>query len=209
MRRRKTIQGRRGFSLVEFMIATTISATLLAATMSALDTSYKSYKVATESASLNMSARLAMHRLTTLVRNGEEFGPFPANPIAQPRIETDTLEFVAHNDADALVREVWSVSLVPANLDETNRGLGPNKLEATVTRYESANVVATFTQPLVYRVTDCNFLLEYDVGPRLRKATIDLTVGERQDRVDSVISDLETPQIRMVSSVRPRRINPT
>ncbi|MEM9064266.1 MAG: prepilin-type N-terminal cleavage/methylation domain-containing protein [Planctomycetota bacterium] len=205
----RTARSRRGFSLVEFMIASTISATLLAATMSALDTSYKSYKVATESASLNMSARLAMHRITTLIRNGEEFGPFPTNPIAEPRIETDTLELVAFHDSDSDLREVWTIRLVPATLDETNRGLGPNKLEADVTRFDDSGELASFTQPLVYRVTDARFLLEYDVGPTLRRATVDLTVGERQDRDDGLMSDLEAPQIRMVSSVRPRRINPT
>ena len=198
----------RGFSLVEFMIATTISATLLAATMSALDTSWKSYKAATESASLHMSARLAMHRLTTLIRNGEEFGPFPSNPIAEPRVEGGVLEFVAFNDSDAGVREIWTVRLVGATLDEAGRGLGPNKLEAEVARYQNGTEIASFVQPLIYRVNNANFILDYDVGPRLRKATIDITVGAREDHVDSNVSDFGAAQIRMVSSVRPRRINP-
>lgn len=200
---------RRGFSLAEFLIALTISATLLAATMSAMDTSYKCYKATTESASINMSTRLAMHRLTTLMRNADDFGPFPENPIANPRIETTVIEFTANRDNDLGIVEVWSIALVPVDADEASRGLGPNRLDAEVTKYQGGiggTVLADFDQTLMYRVNDARFLLDYDVGPRLKRATIDITVGAREDQVDKLTTGIDTPFIRMVSSVRPRRL---
>ena len=197
---------RRGFSLIEFMIAITISATLLAATLSALDTSFKSYKATTESASINVSTRLTMHRLTSLIRNGEEFGPYPANPIATPEITTNTLEFTAmvHPDVNPAyeVKQVWQISRVAQTGD-----LGPYRLDATITTLQGGLVLGSpVTQTVMYRVKDAVFRLEYEPGPRLRRATIDLTVGVRQDQADTITSDLATPLIRMVSSVRPRRL---
>ncbi|MEM1329091.1 MAG: prepilin-type N-terminal cleavage/methylation domain-containing protein [Planctomycetota bacterium] len=197
---------RRAFSLIEFMIALTISSTLLAATMAALDASFKSYKATTESASLNLSTRLAMHRLNALIRNGEEFGPFPLNPIATPEVTVNELEFVANRDVDEGTREVWRIEKVAVDAAETARGLGPWKLEAEVTTFDGATEVASFRQTLMYRVTEALFTLEYEPGPRLVKATVDLTVGVREDQADTVHSDLTTPQVRMVSSVRPRRL---
>ena len=44
------LRRRRGFSIVEMLIALAITATLLTATLAALDTSFKSYKVTTEGA---------------------------------------------------------------------------------------------------------------------------------------------------------------
>lgn len=47
---------RRGFSMIEVLISLTISATLLTATLGALDGSFKAYKVTTEGASTNVVA---------------------------------------------------------------------------------------------------------------------------------------------------------
>lgn len=206
MNRARPVARRRGFSLAEFLIALAISATLLAATMSALDTSYKAYKLTTESAAINMSTRLAMHRLTTLIRNGDEFGPFPVNPIATPEIESDSIEFTTTRDNAENITEVWAVTLVPAGPDEVADGLGPFRLDAEVSKFQNGVELARFNQTLMYRVADARFLMAYEPGPRLVRATIDITVGQREDQVDSLTTDLGTPQIRMVSSVRPRRL---
>lgn len=197
---------RRGFSLIEFLIAITISSTLLAATLSALDASFKSYKATTESASINVSTRLAMHRLTSLIRNGEEFGPYPANPIATPQITSNTLEFTSMIKPDPNpaneVKQIWSISRVAQTGD-----LGPYRLDATITTQQGGVTLGSpVTQTVMYRVKDAEFQLEYEPGPRLRRATIDLTVGARQDQADTITTDLSSPMIRMVSSVRPRRL---
>ena len=208
VRRPLLLPGRRGFSLVEFMVAITISTTLLAATLGALDASFKSYKATTESASVNVTTRLAMHRLTTLIRNAENFGPYPVNPIATPTITSTEIEFEAVVNPGAasgeVERQVWRIVRMTEDTD-----LGPFRLDAEVTSLDPAGVQvgSAFTQVLMYKVTDARFLLDYDVGPRLRRATIDLTVGAREDQADTLETDLTTRQIRMVSSVRPRRLD--
>ncbi|HZW10885.1 MAG TPA: prepilin-type N-terminal cleavage/methylation domain-containing protein [Phycisphaerales bacterium] len=60
----------RAFSVVELLVALTISSLLLTATLVALDASFKSYKVTTESASSHVVARMVMHRMTTMIRTG-------------------------------------------------------------------------------------------------------------------------------------------
>jgi len=188
------------------MIAITISSTLLAATMSALDTSFKSYKLTTESASINVATRLTMHRVTTLIRNAEEFGPYPSNAIVTPQITSNWIEFRTliqpNSDPSLVITQIWKISR------EIQSGtLGPYRIDAEVTTYQGTTLLSgPITQTVMYRVKDLEFLLEYDVGPRLVRATIDLTVGARQDQVDTIATDLAARQIRMVSTVRPRRL---
>ena len=56
---------RKAFSIIEMLIALSITATLLTATLTALDTSFRAYKVTTEGASTNVVARLMMARIFT------------------------------------------------------------------------------------------------------------------------------------------------
>jgi prepilin-type N-terminal cleavage/methylation domain-containing protein len=87
----------RGFSLIEVLVALTIMGTLLTAAMTALDTSFKSYKVTTEGASTHVIARMVMSRIMTMMRTGTEFGPYPVDPLdrAQNPVLSDYLEFVS------------------------------------------------------------------------------------------------------------------
>lgn len=204
---------RRAFSLVELLIAISISSTLLAACVAALDASFKSYQATTESAAINVSTRLTMHRLTSLIRNGDDFGPYPVNPIATPQIVTDNIEFIANTGPTT--RQFWTIQQVADATD-----LGPFRLDARVETLELNQATgawtstAVFNQTLLYQIRQASFTLEYDVGPRLRRATIDLTVGpdgargaQHASTADiGVATDLSTPLIRMVSSVRPRRL---
>src|SRR4051812_47070289 len=68
---------RNGFSMVEMLIALTVSSLLLAACLVALDSSFKSYEMTTESASTHVVSRLVMHRVMAMIRQGQEFGPYP------------------------------------------------------------------------------------------------------------------------------------
>lgn len=193
---------RKGLSVIEMLIALTISSTLLTATLGALDASFKSYKSTTETVSTHVVGRLVMHRLSSLIRNGEEFGPFPVNPILTPEIESTSLEFVAYPDADPAISQIWRLSRVA--VPGAN---GPFELRATVEHYQSSTLVSTSERTLMRRVQDLRFVLEYDVGPRLRRATIDFTILADDDQADTIGSALETPAVRMVSSVSPRRLD--
>ena len=199
---RRLARRARAFSLIEFLIALTISSLLLAAAVSALDTSFKSYQMTTEQASTHVVARLTMHRLTTLIRTGENFGPYPVNPILTPWIATDAIEFETVLDPDTGRRQIWRVEEREQEGPE-----GPFVLWATVETYDGDTLVSTLERVMLHRVQDARFTLEYDVGPRLRQATIDLTVMPRDTHVDSMTSSLETPTVRMVASVRPRRLD--
>lgn len=181
----------------------TISAMLLTATMAALDASFKSYKTTTETVSTHVVGRLVMQRLASLIRTGDQFGPYPTNPILNPELTTDTIEFVTIPDPQQDIHEVWQIAKV------TVAGpTGPFELQATVEHYENGVMTSSSTRTLVRRVQDAQFTLLYDVGPRLRRATIDLTLRPDDVQADTVGSfGLETPVVRMVSSVAPRRFD--
>ena len=84
---------RRGFNLVELLISLSITAALLTATLMALDASFMAYQTTTELASTHTVSRLAMHRMLALIRTGQEFGPFPANPL-DSTVESDEIQFL-------------------------------------------------------------------------------------------------------------------
>lgn len=192
---------RRAFSLVEMLVAMTISSLLLTATLGALDASFKSYKVTTESASSHVVSRLVLQRLGALIRTGESFGPFPVNPIVTPIIESTTIEFRVVPDPGVDAYEIWTVQLTPVP-GET----GPNELRSVVERFENGAMVTTTERTLMRRVLDANFTLEYAVGPRLRRATIDINMLADDVQGDTIGSDLSANALRMVTSVSPRRL---
>ncbi len=193
---------RRGFSLVEFLVALVISGTLLAACVTALDASFKSYESTTEQASQHMVSRLVVNRLLSVIRTGEQFGPYPANPILNPEIETNSIEFVSVIDPDRDLRQIWSI-----NREAVAGEQGPFRLAATVEVWEGDEQLSVSTEPLLWNVQDCSFTLEYDVGPRLRRATIDLMLARDTQQGDSVRGLIEIPVTRLVASVSPRRLD--
>ena len=77
---RRRLIARRGFNLVELLIALAISAALLTATMVALNASFTAYQMTTEVASTHTIGRLTIERMQALIRTGTDFGPFPVNP---------------------------------------------------------------------------------------------------------------------------------
>ena len=54
----------RGFSLVEMLIALSISAMLLAATLVALQASFRAYQTTTDQAATHAVGRMVVHRIT-------------------------------------------------------------------------------------------------------------------------------------------------
>lgn len=197
----RAVRRRRAFSIIELLVALTISSMLLTATLVALNASFRSYKVTTESASSHVVGRLVMQRLLTLIRTGEEFGPYPANPVVNPIIDSTSIEF-AVPVTDSLT-QVWTIERVDADTPET----GPYYIEATVAQVDGdGNIISTETRVMLRCVQDMLFTLEYDVGPRLLRANIDLTLRPDDDQADSIAVGPDAPIIRMVASVSPRRL---
>jgi len=195
---------RRGFSVAEMLVALMISSMLLTATLGALQGSFKAYKATTESASSHVVARMVMHRLTTMIRTGEDFGPYPINPILDPVLVPDPpeIEFVvAKNEStgfervirierrDTAEQNIYALWYVQTDfLDGVQDGEAQE-------------------YPLLTNVQNVTFTLYYDVGPRLEHATIDLTI--RPDDLDdaAIAADLESASMRMVTTISPRRMD--
>jgi len=197
--------GRRGaFSIVEMLVALSITATLLTATMVALDSSYKSYKITTEGASTNVISRMVMHRMITMIRTGENFGPYPIDPldVDQNPVRSNSIEFETFRDEATNRWRIVSLERRAA----TEAAQGPFELWYVQVDFTDGVESAREQRPLITGVQDLWFTLEYDVGPRLARATVDFTVRPNDFQEASFHNDLETPTIRLVSSVSPRRL---
>ena len=95
---RKAKPRRRGFNLVEMLIALAITGALLGATMVALQASFMAYQTTTEVASTHTISRLIMNRMLTLIRTGQEFGPFPVDPQDSIVISNEIQFFAPNGD---------------------------------------------------------------------------------------------------------------
>lgn len=197
---------RRGFSIAELLVALMISSLLLTATLSALDASFKSYKATTESASSHVVARMVMHRLTTMIRTGQDFGPYPINPILDPVIspQPPEIEFVTERDEVAGTETVIRIERRdgPADAD------APFELWYVRTVMLDGQPVGDPDEyPLLTNVQSVIFTLHYDVGPRLEHATIDLTIRPDDLQDAAIASNLESASMRMVTTISPRRVD--
>ena len=182
---------RRGFSLVEMLIALAITATLLTSVFVALDASFTAYQRTTEVASTHTICRLTMHRMLTLIRTGSEFGPFPSNMTEDPVVQSDFMEFYAANGQ--LMRLEWipdeeALYLVQIAEDGTET---PSLLLEGVTQVDDDG---TYIPP---------FTLEYVKGTKLYRATIDLTVIP-DDNMSVELDGLNLDVLRLVASAMPR-----
>lgn len=196
---------RRGFSMVELLVALTITATLLTATMAALDASYKSYQVTTEGASTNVISRMVMHRVMSMIRTGSDFGPYPEDVLdtEQNPLTTNFIEFERSFDESTGVQRL--VRLERRAQDDPARG--PFELWYIETVMTNGAQTSQDSFPLLTGVREIMFTLEYDVGPRLRRATVDLTVSPNDYQDASFKAGMEGATIRLVSSVAPRRMS--
>lgn len=196
---------RRGFSLVEMLIALAISSMLLTATLGALDASWRSYKVTTESASTHVVSRIVMSRLLSLIRTGTEFGPYPADfldPEQNPVPNASYIEFLA--EADRLQgNEI--VTRIERRDAPGNTGL----FELWYVRLDvsGAEPVVLEQRPMLRGVQEAVFILEYEPGPRLKRATIDLSIRPDDDRDIAMGLGSAAPTIRLVASAVPKQLN--
>ncbi len=185
---------RRGFNLIEMLIALAITATLLAAVMVALHASFMAYQSTTELASTHTIGRLVMHRMLTLIRTGQEFGPFPINP-QDSIIASNEIEFLTPNGS--LVRLEW---FEDADADH----LLPNTLYAVINNGTPQVMLEGVMQPpsgAGFPVPP--FMLEYKLGRKLHRATIDLYIVP-DDNMSVAIDGDNQQTIRLVASAMPR-----
>ncbi len=190
---------RRGFSMVEVLISLGITATLLTATMAALNTSFKSYQVTSEGASTNVVARIVMQRLTAMIRTGDSFGPYPVNPILTPELESDYIEFVSFREISTGTERVTRLE----RRDATGVD-GPYELWYTLTTYVNGTYQDEESAPLLSGLNNVVFTMEFDVGPRLKRATVDLIIQPDDLQDIAVGSAMDAPTIRLVASASPR-----
>jgi len=194
----------RAFTIVEMLIALAISATLLTATLTAFDASWRAYKHTTEAASTHVVSRIVTHRVLSLIRTGTEFGPYPEDVLdaTQNPLTSTFMEFVSEADR-------------AAGLDRITR-LERRTVEGTADQFELWYVLldgstepptAVEERPLLTGVREVMFILDFDVGPRLRRATLDLTIvpNDVEDIRTGAVGD-ETPAIRLVASAAPRQL---
>jgi prepilin-type N-terminal cleavage/methylation domain-containing protein len=203
--RNRKHHARRGFSLIEMLVALTITATLLTASLAALDASFKAYKHTTDAVSTHVVSRIVMGRLTAMIRTGYEFGPFPIdvlNPDDNP-LDSTFIEFTAFNDEASGLRRIVRIERREASSPER----GPFELWYRQEDFQSGVSQSVSESPLITNLQSINFRLEYDVGPRLVRATIDMIVEPDDDQGGKIHSTLESDKLRLVASVVPRRLD--
>ncbi len=198
---RRALRGqRRGFNLVELLIALAISAALLAATMVALDASFTAYQSTTEWASTHTISRLTMHRMMALIRTGVTFGPVPINPndslvqenyieIIMPSGQYVKLEWIEDPDAN---HSVGNALWVQVDTDP------PRLLLEGVVKQEVIDPDTGLPDPVP------PFTMEYELGRKLFRATIDLMVIPDDNQSVTIEGDNSDQVIRLVASVTPR-----
>ena len=194
----------RGFSIVEMLVALTISATLLAATLSAFDASWRSYKHTTESASTHVVSRIVMHRLLAMIRTGTEFGPYPADffdPEFNPMDSShpDVPNFIEFQEPQ--LAALNQITRIEARGVDGDMELWYVRLDNNVA---PAAVIEEY--PLLRDLAYARFVMEYEPGPRLIRATIDLTIVPNDyDDIEIGVGP-DTPVIRLVASAEPRQL---
>jgi prepilin-type N-terminal cleavage/methylation domain-containing protein len=217
--------GRCGFSLIEMLMALTISASLMSATLVAFDGMFKIYDTSTTSASNHVVARIAVSRLLGMMRTGSDFGPFPAdvlNSDVNP-LHSDYFEFASATDSVtgaieqitrvefrlpglAAALRTWGMSDGPPLLDSDGDGegdtMGPGELWVVVIDPSTAEQQEFL---MLSDVRSVAFQLQYDIGPRLVKGTVDITFEPTLASDNTVWTPATPESVRLVASAMPRR----
>ena len=195
---------RRAFSMVEMLIALTVSSLLLTACLVALDSMFKFYETTSESASTHVVSRLVMHRVMAMIRQGEEFGPYPIGVVTPTKIDSTYIEFVSFQDTATGSRQVTRIEKAD---DPAAQGMF--QLQYKRWDYVNGTLTGQFSYPLIRNLTDAKFTLEYDIGQRLMQATVDLAIHpeDASHGVTALASDLTTPVLRLIASASPRRLD--
>lgn len=196
----------RGFSLVEMLIALTISATLLTAMLTAFHASWMSYKDTTESASTHVVSRIVMHRLQAMLRTASDFQPYPEDvfDITQNPGTSNWIEFTTAQDLEAGLNRRTRIER-----RDSAQALpdGRQRFELWYVLKNGETDAIVEERPLLADLAEALFIVEYEPGPRLIRATIDLSIIPNDDQDMSISRRDSTPAIRLVASAVPRTID--
>jgi len=204
--------------MIEMMIAITISATLLTAALAALDTMFKGYSQTTESASTHVVSRIVMSRLQGMIRTGSEFGPIPVDVLNENQnpLGADFFEFVGRRDTVGnpleLVRIEYRDSAgtapmrtwAPPSAGPATAAPGPGELWFVLLDATQVPPVVVQQHPLISGVLNATFTMQYEIGPKLKQATIDLLIQPNDSQDLTIGTDIQAPTIRLVASGAPR-----
>jgi len=178
---------RRGFNLVELLIALAITATLLTATIVALNASFMAYQATTEVSSTHAIGRLTMHRLMAMIRISDDFEPKPDNPLDSVKT-SDYMQFRNPNGEVIEVRWDEDSETLFVSVDY---GTEYALLEGVKPQYDSGG------DPIP------PFTLVYERGMHLYRATVDLLV-QPDDNMSMTLDGNNVETIRLVASAMPR-----
>jgi type II secretory pathway pseudopilin PulG len=208
----------RAFTILEMQIALVISALIFTAMLTALDTMFKGYETNAEAASSNVVTRLVVNRVLSMVRTGSDFRPHPddvldndANPLF-----SDYMEFVSLRDDDDEPIETIRIEFRYAGEGAQLRSWGVGQEEPALGFQPAGNgslwlirtdlVTGDETESILLdNVRQVLFTLRYDIGPRLTRATIDITADPDTPQTIALSTDAPPPALRMVASAMPRR----
>lgn len=200
-------RARRGFSMVELLLALAIVSMVLTSAMVALDAAFKGYRATTDTASTHVVSRIVMMRVVAMIRNGTEFGPFPADVLdsGQNPLTSDFIEFVSFEDEDTGVRQVSRIEF-----REAGEGEDYGAVWFELFTFENGVLQGEPVEArMIPNVEDASFVLEYGVGPKLVRATVDLLIRPNDD-LDPIgvegRNENNNEPIRLVGSATPRRL---
>lgn len=180
---------RRGFSLVELLIALAITATLMVATMTALDASFTAYQTTTETASTHAIGRLTVDRIQAMIRTGQGFGPLPSTP-ADTTLESHYLDVITPEGQQVTVEWQESSEALYVIVDGEEHLL----MEGVIAQSDPATgeSIAPFT-------------LEFASGRQLYRVTINLLIIPDDNM--SVALDGDSQQtLHLIASSMPRAL---
>jgi prepilin-type N-terminal cleavage/methylation domain-containing protein len=206
--RKKT---RRGFSLVEMLLALTISATLLTAALASLNSTFIQYKVVTESASTHVVTRMVMHRMLSMIRTGRDFGPFPDDVLdsMQNPVVTDFIEFVSERDFNGGVSRITRMEYRAPGVGETSGSIWYVLLDPALIDPLDPSAGVLDEHILLPGVRALTITMEYEIGPHLTQATMDMIVEPNDSRdlqIGAVADVANSDVIRLVASAAPRQL---
>lgn len=177
--RRPRRSSRRGFTVLELLLGLAISALLMAASVVSIDFLFNRYTTIADSAQTQITARVVIHRMLTMVRTGSSFQPYPAD-ITDPdhwRTPWNEIEFLTLDTPEATERvRIERRASATADVDGVAQELrGPFTLWLITSRSDQNGLRLTEV-PLLDGVERADFFLQYELGNRLVRATFDLTV---------------------------------
>lgn len=210
----------RAFTILEMQIAIVISALLFTAMLTSLDTMFKGYETNADAASSNVVTRLVVNRVLSMVRTGTDFRPWPDDVLDNDEnpMFADYMEFVSVRDDNGTPTEVIRIEYRYEEEGAQYRRWGDGEDEPDLgfvdtgnntlwmVRTDLASDVETEAM-LLDNVRAFRFTLKYTIGPRLERATIDITADPDQPESVALSTDAPPPALRMVASAMPRRVD--